>query len=150
YLQVGRKYIVALLPDDCYRTLAVIMGLVLAGVVLKCLFEFLQESLVGSVVNLALFDLRNRFYRNVIHLDVAQFSEAGTSELMARFTNDTETLGAGLKALFGRVIAEPLRALSCVIFACFISWQLTLLFLILVPVAAFVLARLSRLLRRAT
>ena len=49
---------------------------------------------------------------------------------------DMELLGAGTKTLFGRVIAEPLRALACVAIACWISWQLTLMFLVLVPAAA--------------
>src|SRR5262249_52423960 len=116
----------------------------------KCFFEFVQESLVGSVVNLALFDLRNRFYRNVIHLDVDQFSEHGTSELMARFTNDMDSLGTGVKTLFGKLVAEPLKALACVVAACWISWRLTLMFLILVPIAVFILARAGRLMKQAT
>ena len=144
-----RKYI-TLLPNDCFLTLVYVISLVVIGVALKGFFEFLQESLVGSVVNLSLFDLRNRFYRNVIHLDVDQFGEQGTSELMARFTNDMEVLGMGKKTLFGKVVAEPLRALSCVIVACFISWQLTLMFLILVPIALFVLTKVGRLMKRAT
>jgi ATP-binding cassette subfamily B protein/subfamily B ATP-binding cassette protein MsbA len=148
--QIARKYVYKLLPPDCYQTLMWVVLLVLGGVVVKCFFEFAQESLVGSVVNLSLFDLRNRFYRNVIHLDVNQFGENGTSELMARFTNDMESLGAGIKTLFGKVVAEPLRALACVIGACFISWRLTLMFLILVPIAVFILTRVGRLMKQAT
>ena len=148
--QVLRKYIYRFLPPDCFHTLVWVIVAVVVGVVIKCFFEFAQESLVGSVVNLSLFDLRNRFYRNVIHLDVDQFGEQGTSELMARFTNDMESLGAGVKTLFGKVVAEPLRALACVIMACFISWQLTLMFLILVPVAVFILARVGRIMKQAT
>jgi ATP-binding cassette subfamily B protein/subfamily B ATP-binding cassette protein MsbA len=144
-----RKYI-TLLPDDCFLTLVYVICLVILGVALKGVFEFLQESLVGSVVNLSLFDLRNRFYRNVIHLDVDQFGDQGTAELMARFTNDMEILGMGKKTLFGKVVAEPLRALSCVVVACFISWQLTFMFLILVPIALFVLTKVGRLMKRAT
>ena len=104
-----------LAPPDRFQTLAWVIGLLVVGVAVKCFFEFGQESLVGSVVNLSLFDLRNRFYRNVIHLDVDQFGDQGTSELMARFTNDMESLGAGVKMLFGKVVAEPLRALACVV-----------------------------------
>ena len=148
--QVLSKYIHRFLPPDCFQTLAWVILFVVCGVVIKCFFEFAQESLVGSVVNLSLFDLRNRFYRNAIHLDVDQFGEQGTSELMARFTNDMESLGAGIKTLFGKVVAEPLRALACIIMACFISWQLTLMFLILVPIAAFILARVGRIMKQAT
>jgi ATP-binding cassette subfamily B protein/subfamily B ATP-binding cassette protein MsbA len=69
---------------------------------------------------------------------------------MARFTNDMESLGAGLKALFGRLVAEPLRALIFALMACFISWQLTLMFLILVPIAALILAKVGRIMKQAT
>ncbi len=59
-------------------------------------------------------------------------------------------LGTGQKTLLGKVIAEPLRALACVIFACWISWQLTLMFLVLVPIALFVLTKIGRIMKRAT
>jgi ATP-binding cassette subfamily B protein/subfamily B ATP-binding cassette protein MsbA len=137
-------------PSEPFKTLALVIALVVVGVAVKCFFEFGQESLVGSVVNLSLFDLRNRFYRNAIHLDVDQFSEHGTSELMARFTNDMESLGTGIKTLFGKVVAEPLRALSCVVMASLISWQLTLMFLVLVPIAALILTKVGRLMKQAT
>jgi ATP-binding cassette subfamily B protein/subfamily B ATP-binding cassette protein MsbA len=150
WYQVLRRWIYALLPDDCFRTLACVTALVIIGITIKCFFEFVQESLVGSVVQLSLFDLRNRFYRRVIHLDVAQFGDQGTTELMARFTNDMESLGAGMKMLFGKVIAEPLRVIVCVTIACFISWQLTFLFLILVPIAALILVRIGRIMKQAT
>ena len=148
--QVARKYIYRFLPPDCFFALAWVVILVVVGIVIKCFFEFVQESLVGSVVNLSLFDLRNRFYRNAIHLDVDQFGEQGSSELMARFTNDMESLGTGIKTLFGKVVAEPLKALACIVLACFISWQLTLMFLILVPIAALILARVGRIMKQAT
>jgi subfamily B ATP-binding cassette protein MsbA len=150
WYQVLRRWIFAVLPNDCFLALACVIGLVLTGVTIKCFFEFIQESLVGSVVHLSLFDLRNRFYRKVIHLDVAQFGEQGTTELMSRFTNDMESLGAGFKVLFGKVVAEPLKVISCVVIACFISWQLTFLFLILVPVAALILYRVGRMMKQAT
>src|SRR5204863_1322080 len=100
--------------------------------------------------NLSLYDLRNRFFRNVVHLDVNHFGEEGTHELMARFTNDMELLGAGTKTLFGKVVAEPLKALGCVVMACWISWQLTFMFLVLVPVALLILTNVGRIMKRAT
>jgi ATP-binding cassette subfamily B protein/subfamily B ATP-binding cassette protein MsbA len=69
---------------------------------------------------------------------------------MARFTNDMDSLGTGIKTLFGKVVAEPLRALACVVLAMCVSWQLTLMFLVLVPIAALILARVGRIMKRAT
>jgi ATP-binding cassette, subfamily B, bacterial MsbA len=148
--RVIRWRLLPLLPTDPFQTLVWLFGLVVLAVFLRGLFEFCQESLVGSVVNLSLFDLRNRLYRRVVHLDVNDFNEEGTHELMARFTNDMEMLGNGTKTLFGKVVAEPLKGLVCVLLACWISWQLTLMFLVLVPAAFFVLTKVGRLMKRAT
>jgi ATP-binding cassette subfamily B protein/subfamily B ATP-binding cassette protein MsbA len=150
WLHFSKKYIDGFLPVDPFTTLVWLFAFVVGTVALRGIFEFAQESLVGSVVNRALYDLRNRFFRNVIHLDVIQFGEQGSGEMMARFTNDMELVGQGMKTVFGRVISEPLKAISCIAFACWISWQLTLMFLILVPVALFILTKVGRMMKRAT
>ncbi len=150
HLTIAKKYIDEWFPTSRFRTLAMVIGLVVLAVAIKGIFEFAQDSLVGSVVNLVLFDVRNLFFRRAIKMDVAQFGEQGTHELMSRFTNDTEMMGAGLKTLFGRVVAEPLRALACIVVACLISWQLTLMFLVLVPISLYILTRVGRSMKRAT
>ncbi len=148
--ELARYYIYKFIPQDRFQTLALVMGLVLLGVALKGFFEFWQESMVGSVVGLSLYNLRNNFYRNVLALDVNHFGDNGTSEIMARFTNDMEMLAAAKKTLFGKVIAQPLRAIGCVLVACWISWQLTLMFMVLVPVALAILTKVGRTMKKAT
>ncbi len=148
--QLSKIYLDRYVPADRFLTLAWVIGLVVLAVAIKGVFEFGQESLVGSVVNLGLYDLRNRFYRNAIHLDVDAFNDQGSSEMMSRFTNDMELLAAGKKTLFGKLVAEPLKAIACVLIACWISWQLTLMFLVLVPIAAFILLKVGRVMKRAT
>lgn len=150
HLLKAKPFIDDWFPTDRFRTLAMVMSLVLLAVAIKGVFEFGQESLVGSVVNLVLFDIRNLFFRRAIKMDVAQFGEQGTHELMSRFTNDIELMGTGLKTLFGRVVAEPLRALACIVAACFINWQLTFMFLVLVPISLYILTRVGKLMKRAT
>src|SRR5262249_4432455 len=109
WYRIAEWYLSRYVPTDPFLTLAWVIGLVIVGVAVKGFFEFWQESLVGSVVNLSLFDLRNRFYRNVIHLDVGQFGEQGTSELMARFTNAIDSLGPRLKTPSAKLVADPPR-----------------------------------------
>jgi ATP-binding cassette subfamily B protein/subfamily B ATP-binding cassette protein MsbA len=150
FYHVALKYVEMFLPENRFQCVAIILGLVVLMVGVKGIFEFWQEALVGGVVVRAQYDLRNRFFRRAIHLDVSSFSEAGTHELTARFTNDMEVVSNGMKTLFGRVVAEPLKALGCIVAACCISWRLTLMFLILVPVAFFILTRIGRTMKRAT
>ncbi|QDU18253.1 ABC transporter ATP-binding protein [Urbifossiella limnaea] len=144
-----RDRVITLLPEDRFATFMVIMGGVVCCVGVKGVFEFAHESLVGSVMNRTLFDIRNRCFRRLIHQDIRQITAAGTPDLMARFTNDTEQLGLGLKILFGRMVAEPLKAVACLAVACSISWQLTVVFCVVVPLVMITLMRVSRAMRRA-
>ena len=66
-----------------------------SGVALKGVFLFLQEVLVADVMQLTLFDIRNHFYRRTMALDLSSFGDQGTSELISRFTNDMDSVGAG-------------------------------------------------------
>jgi ATP-binding cassette subfamily B protein/subfamily B ATP-binding cassette protein MsbA len=148
--QVAKEFVVRCLPAGRFAALTAFLGIVLAAVAIRGVFEFLQESLVGSVTNRGLSDLRTRVFRNVVHLDVGHFSDQGGHGMMAHLTNDMETFGVGVRMLYGRVVGEPLKALACIVVACLIAWQLTLLFLVLVPFSVYVLAKVSRMMKRAS
>jgi ATP-binding cassette, subfamily B, bacterial MsbA len=137
------------LPEDRFQTFVWIIAAVIVGLVFKGIFEFCHDTLVGSVTNRTLFDLRNAFFRRALHQDVRQLSATGTPELMARFTNDTEQAGTGLKVLFGRMVGEPLKAIACFVIACCISFKLTLVFVLVVPLTIIALVRVSKLMRKA-
>jgi len=145
-----KHHVIRHLPADRFQTLALILGAVVLAVALKGVFEFFQEYLVGSVTNRTILDFRNLFFRKAISQDMRQVQEGGSADLMSRFTNDMEMAGGGLKIIFGRVIAEPLRAVACVVLACLISWQLTLLFLVIVPLALYVMTTASRKMKKAS
>lgn len=149
-LQLIKSFYNRFVPGTPMRALAWLMGMVVVLLACKGFFEFAQESLVGSVANLTLYALRNRLYRNSIRLDVNHFGETGSHELMARLTNDMEQMGIGLKTLYGKMVAEPLRALGCILIACMVSWQLTLLFIVLVPLGVLIIARVGRMMKRAS
>ncbi|MCI0702973.1 MAG: ABC transporter ATP-binding protein/permease [Planctomycetia bacterium] len=144
-----RAKLIRHLPTDRFETFMWLLAAVIAGVVVKGLFEFFHESLVGQVTNRTLFDLRNAFFRQTIRQDVRQLAGTGSADLMSRFTNDTEQVGIGLKVLYGRIVGEPLKAFGCLVAACVISWQLTLVFIVVVPLALYLVLCVSRAMRKA-
>jgi ATP-binding cassette, subfamily B, bacterial MsbA len=135
-------------PSTAFQTLALLMGVMIFGVALKGLFDFLQEYLATGVVQLAVFDLRNEYFRKALNLDLTHFSEHGTHDLMARGTNDLETLYNGMKALYGKVLMEPLKVVSCLAFAWMFNWRLTLLTIVLFGIAPVVIGSIGRYLKR--
>jgi subfamily B ATP-binding cassette protein MsbA len=144
-----KPWIDAYLPTDPFKTLAVLVGMLLVATVVKDTFLALSSILVDRVAQLATFDLRKEFYRRTLRMEIGSFTESGTSDLISRFTHDLENLAGGIQTLLGRAVREPLKAVSCLVLAAYISWQLLLLSLIIAPLAGFLIAVLAKTLKRA-
>ncbi len=149
-LEMLQRFYATFLPTEPFAALVCLMLGVVVSIGLKGIFEAGHESLVGWVTNRVVFRLRRRMFRSALARDVMYFSQHGSHDVIARFTNDAEVLAAGLKALFGKVVSEPLRVIGCVACACLISWRLTVLFLILIPLGGYVVTRIGRSIKRAS
>ncbi|MGC8638256.1 MAG: ABC transporter ATP-binding protein [Isosphaeraceae bacterium] len=137
------------LPSDSFRNLLLLIGLVIVGVAIKGFFMFLQDLLVADVMQRTQFDIRNLFFRRTLNLDLGSFSEQGSAELMARFTNDMDSFAQGLVTLMSKLIREPLRVCSCLGGALYLNWRLTCLTLIVVPISALTTVRVGKIMKRA-
>lgn len=147
--RLAQGYIDRYLPRDAFLTLVLIVFLLIIGTLLKSVFFIAQSILVSLLVQRTTFQLRNEFYRRTLRMDLANFTDEGTSDLMCRFTQDIESLAAGMKALFGKAVREPLKMLVCFAGAAWISWRLLVLSLVVAPVAAYLISSLAKALKRA-
>lgn len=137
-------------PRDRFQTLAMVFGVLIIATMLRGICRFLQEVLVGSVVQLTLVDLRKAAFRKILKTDYQTIAKDGTSDLMSRFTHDTTVIGHGLTILGVKVVREPLKAICCIVGAFVVNWQLTLLCLVCFPPAGILLNRIGRKLKRAS
>jgi ABC-type multidrug transport system fused ATPase/permease subunit len=144
-----KPYVYKYLPSDAYRNLLLLIGLVILGVAIKGFFMFLQEVLVADVMQRTQFDIRNLFFRRTINLDLGSFSDQGSAELMARFTNDMDSFGQGLVTLLSKLIREPMRVGMCLSGALYLNWRLTCLTLVVVPISALTTVRVGKVMKRA-
>jgi ABC-type multidrug transport system fused ATPase/permease subunit len=147
--RLAQPYVNRYLPNESFKTLLLLIALVMLGVALKGFFMFLQEVLVADVMQATLFNIRNEFFRRTINLDLASFSDQGSSELMARFTNDMDSFGQGLNTLMSKLIREPMRFVTCLGGALWINWRLTCLALVLVPISGVTTYRVGQTMKRA-
>ncbi|WP_250847076.1 ABC transporter ATP-binding protein [Aquisphaera insulae] len=144
-----KPFICEYLPSDSFRSLVLLIGLLIVGVAIKGFFMFIQEVLVANVMQRTQFDIRNLFFRRTLALDLGSFSSQGSAELMARFTNDMDSFGQGLVTLLSKLSREPLRVLFCLGGALYLNWRLTCLTLVVVPISALVTVRVGRTMKRA-
>lgn len=136
-------------PAGAFSTLALMIALLLLGTVIKSVFFVLNTVLIGRMTNLAVFDLRKRFYRHTLKMQLAAFGNGGANELMTRFTHDVDALAGGLRNLFGKAVREPLKMIACLAGAGMVCWRLLLLTMIVAPPAAWMVSRLAKSLKKA-
>jgi len=132
-----------------FKTLVLVIGLLLLGTMIKSAFLVANQILVFRLAQLAVLDLRKQLYRKTLRCDLARFTSEGGSELMSRFTYDMESLLAAMQEFYGKLIREPLKMIACFVGAALVSWQLLLFSMILAPPAAYLIRMLAKALKRA-
>ncbi|MFM9963819.1 MAG: ABC transporter ATP-binding protein [Planctomycetaceae bacterium] len=145
-----QRHILGWIPEDQFNTYALILGVLVLATAIKGTAVFIQEMLVGSVVELSVLALRKDCFRHALELDYQTLALHGTADLMSRFTNDINIAADGLSLLGGRIVREPLKAAACILAAFYVNWQLTALSLVCVPLMAITFHRYGKLLKRAS
>jgi subfamily B ATP-binding cassette protein MsbA len=138
------------LPSDAFDTMALVLGMLLLGTLFKGAAIFIQDVLVGSVVERSVRGVREACFEHCLALDYQTLARDGSAPLMARFTNDITVMSAGLRLMGGKVVREPLKAATCIAMAFLVNWQLTLLSLLFVPIFGVVFYRYGKALKTAS
>ncbi len=137
------------LPRDPFATLVMVVGALLIGTLLKTVFLVTSVVLGERLAQLTAFDLRKSLYRRTLRMNLSQFGQDRTSQLLSHFTHDIEGITSGVRTFFGRAIREPLKIIACLIGAAFICWRLLIFCLIVTPIAVYLINRLSKSVKRA-
>ena len=122
--------------------------LVLLAFLGKNIFGYLQAYLISYVEYGAMKDLRDTAYVHLHQLPMSYFKKERVGNLISRFTNDVVIVQASITAAFLNLIREPLTIIVFLLIALSISWQLTLLSLVVMPVSAFLIGWIGIKLRK--
>lgn len=135
--------------DYRIRTLIAMLVFMLILQILTHSFRFGAEYLAGVLSVRAIVDMRRAMYSHVLNLPLHYFAQRGVSDTMSRFMNDTQEVMRGLNSLFGKLIREPLKAIAVFTVAMMMQPEMTLIIVIAGPVAAVILRKFGKWIRRA-
>ncbi|MCG8652814.1 MAG: hypothetical protein MI861_23445 [Pirellulales bacterium] len=136
------------LPGSPFQTVLLVMGLLLAGTLIKHLCLLVNTYSVALIAARIARRIRQRIFAKALGMDQAGFAGYGNSGFVAHITHTTEMLANGIVSVYGGAIREPLKLLSCLIGAGFICWRLLLLSLLVVPLVVLMIVILSRALKK--
>jgi len=116
----------------------------------KCLSAWLANYFMVPIRTGVLRDLRQQLYGKILGLPMGYFTEARRGDLISRMTNDVNEVEASIMSALDILFKNPIMILVYLLTMFFISWQLTLFVLVLLPVAVFCIGRIGRSLKRTS
>jgi subfamily B ATP-binding cassette protein MsbA len=112
--------------------------------ILKGVFSFAQNYLMGSVGAKIVRDIRNRLYHHMVYLPMSHFGSDSKGVMMSRVINDAETF----KSLLAYRIKDFFVSTGTIIvltgIAFYRRWDLTLVAITVLPFAFFLVDRIGK------
>ncbi len=116
--------------------------------VLKNMFQYLQTFFMSTVDQGVIRDIRLELYRHFHKLSLGYFTEEKKGILISRIINDVQIIRDSMIAVINSLFRDPPSIIIYTIVLFIFNWQLTILIFAMLPIIAFILARIGQSLRR--
>ena len=105
--------------------------------VLSALFSFIQGFAMTGIAQKLTYKLRKDISVKINKLPMNYFDKKTNGEVLSIITNDIDTLGMNLNQSITQIITAICTLIGILIMMLSISWQMTLISLIVMPIGAF-------------
>jgi subfamily B ATP-binding cassette protein MsbA len=122
---------------------SVIVGTVFFG----NLFRYLAQRIMENLRIHTLLKLRKAVFDNVINLHLGYFSNERKGDIISKIAAEVQTVQFSVTATLQVIFKEPLQLIAFLVSLFIISAKLTLISLLVIPVAGFIIARIVKNLR---
>lgn len=112
------------------------------------LFRFLAQVFLAQIRTGLIERLRNDIYHKITILPISYFGRKRRGDLMSRMSNDMTELEWCVGVLQS-LVKEPINVIVFSAILVFVSWRLFVLFLLVLPVGVWLIARIGRHLKRS-
>lgn len=137
-------------PKSAFATLLWALAWLLAITSAKGLLLVSGAIFDSRVAHGTVRDMQRIYYRKALALDQQRLDNIGTANVMTDLSFNMQMISQGLRVFYGKCLREPLKMISCLICAAYISLPLLMLSLIVVPAGAFVIHSVSRRMKNAS
>ena len=138
----------ALAGENTIWALAIVITLVLSLFLLKNLFSYLASFFITYLRNGVLKDLRNNLYKKIVNQPIAFFSDQRKGDIMSRMIGDVNEVQNSMLSALESFIREPLTIIFSILVMLGISVKLTLFTFIFIPIAAAVISKIGKSLKK--
>ena len=138
-----------LIADYGSSTTLLFIGLFLAVTTfLKTGAYFLTSACIVPIRTGVVRDIRNQLYMKITSLPLGFFSEERKGDIIARMSGDVQEVESSIMSSLDMLFKNPVLIIAYFATMLFISWQLTLFTLLIVPAMGWLMGIVGRKLKR--
>ncbi len=120
----------------------------LACSLLSNLFRWLAMVFLASIRNGLIERFRNDLYHRITILPVSYFNRNRRGDLISRMSNDLTDVEWSVVSTLQYLIKDPINVLVFSATLIFVSWRLFVLFLVVLPIGVWLIARIGKSLKK--
>ena len=138
-------YVNGLIADIGPTTTLLIIGLFLAVMTgLKTGAYFLSAATIVPIRTGVVRDIRNQLYQKITSLPLGFFSEERKGDIIARMSGDVQEIENSIMSSLEMLFKNPILIIGYFAMLLFISWQLTVFTLVIVPIMGWFMGWVGR------
>ena len=142
-------YVNGLISSYGPTTTLLFIGLFLAATtMLKTGAYFLTSACIVPIRTGVVRDIRNQLYRKITSLPLGFFSEERKGDIIARMSGDVQEVESSIMSSLDMLFKNPVLIVAYFVTLVFISWQLTLFTLFIVPIMGWFMGIVGRKLKQ--
>ena len=123
--------------DKIFKIILWVLGLYGAS----ALFNLIQSYVMAGVAQKVTYKIRNDLTHKINKLPMKYFDKRTNGEVLSVITNDVDTLSTGLNQSITQIITSICTILGILVMMFSISWEMTLVSLLILPVSALILKK---------
>ena len=127
-----------------FGKIAQILLTLLSLYIVSVIFSIIQGFTMTSVVQRLTYNLRNELAQKINKLPMNYFDKKKNGEVLSVITNDIDTLSMNLNQSVTQIITSICTIIGIIIMMFTISWEMTLISLIIIPAAGFVIGIIAK------
>lgn len=136
-----------------YPASKVLLGfcsVLLVAIGFKNIGRYMGSYCMAPLENGIVQELRNRMFAHLTQLDLGFYTRHKKGDIISRMVSDVSTVTEAIISTLQNLFREPLTVLVFLAALLFISWQMTLFILIILPLTALAINVIARPLKRDT
>ncbi len=117
---------------------------IVVSVFLSNIFRYLSQRIMENLRIHTLLNLRKAVFNNVMDLHLGYFSNERKGNIISKVASDVQVVQFSVTGTLQVIFKEPFQLIAFVVYLFYVSYQLTIFALLVIPVSAFIISKIVK------